>query len=190
MKSRSGLSYLAIFLAIAVLVAVGLGWLWSKRVTDVARNSAVPAERAALAMQKRQIHLYFADGSGKYLSAEQRVLEQSLDVASAARELVEALIRGPMKGGTRTLPRTAELRALFVTADGMAYLDFKTDAFDFHPGGVRTELMTIYSIVDTLVLNLEQVRQVKFLIGGQEAATLAGHVDLSRPFKADMLWIR
>jgi hypothetical protein len=50
--------------------------------------------------------------------------------------------------------------------------------------------MTIYSIVDTLVLNLEQVRQVKFLIGGQEAATLAGHVDLSRPFKADMLWIR
>lgn len=190
MKNRSRSSYLAVLLAIAILVAVGLGWLLSKRSADVALNSVVRMNPAAPALQKRQVHLYFAESSGKYLSAEQRLVEQPADVASAARELVEALIQGPTQEGACTLPRDAGLRALFVTADGIAYVDFKADAFDFHPGGVETELMTIYSIVDTLVLNLEEVRQVKFLIGGQEAATLAGHVDVSRPFKADMLWIR
>jgi spore germination protein GerM len=190
MRNRSRSSSLAVLLAIAVLVAVGLGWFWANRSVDVALTGAVRTDPAAPALQKRLVHLYFADSSGKYLSAEQRVVGQPVDVASAARKLVEELIRGPLQEGTRTLPREASLRALFVTSDGVAYVDFKADALDFHPGGVETELLTIYSIVDTLVLNLEEVRQVKFLIGGQEAVTLAGHVDLSRPFKADMLWIR
>ena len=51
-------------------------------------------------------------------------------------------------------------------------------------------MLTIYSIVNTLVLNMEEIRWVKLLIGGQEAATLAGHVDLSHLFNADMLWVR
>jgi hypothetical protein len=190
MRNRSRSFFPAVFLTIAVLVAVGLGWLWSQRSVDRVLTGAVRTDPGAPLPQKRQVHLYFADSNGKYLSAEQRVVEQPADIASAARELVKALIRGPLREGTRTLPRDAGLRALFVTSDGVAFVDFKADALDSHPGGVETELLTIFSIVDTLVLNLESVRQVKFLIGGQEAATLAGHVDISGPFKADMLWIR
>jgi spore germination protein GerM len=189
MRNRFRSSSLVVLLVIAI-VAAGGGWFWSKRSGDPDLTGAVRADTPAPALQKRQVHLYFADGSGKYLSAEQRVVEQPADAASAARELVNALIRGPLEDRTRTLPRDAGLRTLFVTSDGIAYVDFKADPLNSYPGGVETELLTIYSIVDTLVLNLEAVRQVKFLIGGQEAATLAGHVDISRPFKADMLWIR
>jgi spore germination protein GerM len=190
MGNRSRLSFLAVISAAAIFVGVGLGWFWSQRSVDMALTGAVRMDPAAPASQKRQVHLYFADSSGKYLSAEQRIVEQPADIASAARDLVEALIHGPMQEGTRTLPRDAGLRALFVTSDGVAYVDFKADALDSHPGGVEAELLSIFSIVDTLVLNLEEIRQVKFLIGGQEAATLAGHVDIHRPFNADMLWIR
>lgn len=190
MRNRSHSSSLVIMLAIAIVVAGGVGWLWSKRSVNMALTGAVRTDPAVHALQKRQVHLYFADGSGKHLSAERRFVELPTDAASAAGELVNALIRGPLAGGTRTLPREAGLRALFVTSDGVAYVDFKDDALDFYPGGTEAELLTIFSIVDTLVLNLEAVSQVKFLIGGQEAVTLAGHVDISRPFKADMLWIR
>lgn len=190
MGNRSRLPSLAVISVVAIVVGVGLGWFWSKRSVDKALTGAVRTDPAAPALHKRQVHLYFSDSSGKYLSAEQRVVEQPPDVASAARGLVEVLIRGPLEQGMRTLPRDAGLRALFVTSDGVAYVDFKADALDSHPGGVEAELLSIFSIVDTLVLNLEEIRQVKFLIGGQEAATLAGHVDISRPFRADMLWIR
>ena len=190
MGNRSRLSSLAVISAVAIVVGVALGWFWSKRSVDMAQTGAIRADSEAPVLQRRQVHLYFGDSSGKYLSAEQRVVEQPAKVASAARDLVEALIRGPLQDRTRTLPRNAGLRALFITPDGVAYVDFKADAMDSHPGGVGTELLTIYSIVDTLVLNLEEITQVKFLIGGQEAATLAGHVDIRRPFRADMLWIR
>jgi spore germination protein GerM len=190
MRNRSHPFSLVVILTIAVFVAVGLGWLGAKKSVDMALSGAVRTEPVVPVLQKRQVHLYFADGSGKFLSAEQRIVEQPADVASAARELVKELIRGPLQEGTRTLPRDAGVRALFVASDGVAYVDLAADALNSHPGGVKTELLTIYSIVDTLVLNLESVRQVKFLIGGQEAATLAGHVDISRPFKADILWIR
>jgi spore germination protein GerM len=190
MRNRIRSSSLAVFLVIAIVAAGGVGWFWSKRSGDPVLAGTVRMDTPAPTLQKRQVHLYFADSSGKYLSAEQRVVEQPADAASAARELVNALIRGPLEERTRTLPRNAGLRALFVTSDGIAYVDFRADALNSYPGGVETELLTIFSIVDTLVLNLETVRQVKFLIGGQEAATLAGHVDISRPFKADMLWIR
>jgi spore germination protein GerM len=190
MKGRSRSYFPVVILAGVVLIAVGLGWLWAKRSADSVPAGAVDTYTSAFGVQRKPVHLYFADSSGTYLSAEQRVVEQPPDVASAARKLVAALIRGPQGEGTRTLPRKADLRALYFTSDGVAYVDFKADALDFHPGGVETELLTIFSIVDTLVLNLDDIKQVKFLIGGQEAATLAGHVDISRPFKADMLWIR
>jgi hypothetical protein len=59
-----------------------------------------------------------------------------------------------------------------------------------HPGGIKLELITIYSIVNSLILNIPAIDAVKILIGGREALTLAGHVDLRFPFKANMLLIR
>ena len=51
-------------------------------------------------------------------------------------------------------------------------------------------MMTIWSIVNTLVLNVPEIEAVKILIGGGEAETLAGHIDLSRPLRANMPLVR
>ena len=59
-----------------------------------------------------------------------------------------------------------------------------------HSGGVKSELFTIYSMVDSLVLNIPEIHAVKFLINGKESMTLNGHIDLRFPFKANMLLIR
>ncbi len=190
MRNRSHPKSLMALFGFAIIIAVAAGWFWARRSVELPRTGVAVAGYAGSVMQKSQVHLYFGDSTGRYLSAEQRVVEVPSDIASAARGLVEALIQGPMQGGTRTIPQDSGLRSLFVTPEGVAYVDFKADAFDHHPGGVETEMLTIYSIVNTLVFNMEEIRWVKLLIGGREAATLAGHVDLSHPFKADMLWVR
>jgi spore germination protein GerM len=190
LRKRSQPTSLMVFFGIAIIIAVAAGWFLARRSVDLPRTGVAVAGYEGPAMQKRQVHLYFGDSNGRYLTAEQRVVEEPADVVSAARSLVQALIQGPLHGGTRTLPQDSSLRSLFVTPEGVAYVDFKADAFEHHPGGVETEMLTIYSIVNTLVLNMEEIRWVKLLIGGQEAATLAGHVDLSHLFNADMLWVR
>ena len=43
--------------------------------------------------------------------------------------------------------------------------------------------MTVYTIVNAVLTNLPDLQQVQILIGGQEADTLAGHVDLRRPLR-------
>jgi hypothetical protein len=51
--------------------------------------------------------------------------------------------------------------------------------------GSTEELLAVYSIVDSIVINLPAVRRVQILIRGEPVDTLAGHVDISRPLAAD-----
>ena len=139
---------------------------------------------------KSLVHLYFADKENSFLIAEERVLLRSDDPAEFGKTIIESLIRGPQEELMRTIPAEAALRALYVTQDGTAYVDFTEAVKENHPGGSKSELMTIYSIVNSLILNIPEIDAVKILIGGTESMTLAGHIDLRFPFKADMLLIR
>jgi Sporulation and spore germination len=51
-----------------------------------------------------------------------------------------------------------------------------------HPSGIETEMLTVLSICGTLHANLPRVTQVRFLVDGQQRATLAGHADLTRTY--------
>lgn len=190
MRRRSqAITNLIVFVT-AALMAVAVGWWIARRVTQsesVVHNSPEQPERPP---SRRVAHLYFGDAQGHYLMAEQRVLDQPVDDVAFARQLVELLIKGPEKGGSRTLPVDARVRAAYLNDTGTAYIDFEDDAFDGHPGGVGAELLSIYSLVNTLVLNVDHIRSVKILIGGRESVTLAGHADLQTPFEVDMLWVR
>jgi hypothetical protein len=53
-----------------------------------------------------------------------------------------------------------------------------------HPSGLETETLTVLSICGTLHANLPRVTQVRFLVDGQQRATLAGHADLTRTYLA------
>ena len=56
--------------------------------------------------------------------------------------------------------------------------------------GVRAsaweELLAVYAVVNTLVQNFEEIRQIRFLLDGKETQTLTGHIDLGRTFTKRM----
>lgn len=136
------------------------------------------------------LHLYFADQKGAYLTAEDMVVARPDGTKALAIAIIEALVDGPQKALTRTIPQGTALRAFHLVENGTAYVDLSKEIKENHPGGARSELMTIYSLVNSIVLNMPEVAAVKLLIDGQEEATLAGHIDLRYPFKANMLLIR
>ena len=134
--------------------------------------------------------MYFSDKDSQFLIAEDRVLKSSPDPEFFARKIIEALIKGPQQGLARTVPAATAIRAVFVTQEGICFVDLTSAVVDNHPGGIQSEWLTIYSIVNSLVLNVQQIKAVKILINGTEAMTLAGHIDLQIPIKANMLLIR
>ena len=140
--------------------------------------------------QKSPVHLYFAGHNSYFLMAEQRVVLHPADPVGLAGTIVKALIKGPQKGLLKTIPADTRLKALFITPDGTCYVDLSEAVSKNHPGGSKSELLTIYSMVNSLVLNVPEIERVQILIDGNQAPTLAGHIDLQVPVKADMLLIR
>jgi hypothetical protein len=135
------------------------------------------------------VYLYFADNKNQYLLGEERFGMGSDDPVLFCRQIIDALINGPHSDLVGTIPPATEIRAVYID-EKTAYADFTREIGTSHPGGINSELMTVYSIINTLVLNVDEVDQVKILIGGQETETLSGHIDIRFPLNADMLLIR
>lgn len=141
-------------------------------------------------LYKTSAHLYFADKEKPFLIAEKRDLVHAEDAVSFAKMIITALSEGPRQELMRTLPSGTVLRALFIDQNKTAYVDFNESLKENHPGGSQAEILTIYAIVNSLVLNIPDIETVKILLNGRESMTLSGHMDLRFPMKANMLIVR
>lgn len=137
-----------------------------------------------------KVQLYFAVTDQPFLTAEERMLKTGTDPAELAKSIIEALIEGPREDLMATLPKETRVKGVYLTADGTAYVDFSNEVRDRYPGGCGMEVLSLYSVANSLILNIERIKSVKILIGGREAQTLAGHVDIRFPFSANMLIIK
>ena len=90
------------------------------------------------------VYLYFADTQNKFLIGEERSGIASDDAVLFCRLIIEELIRGPRSDLTDTVPPETGLRAVYITPDKTAYVDLTQAVVTGHPGGVASELMTIY----------------------------------------------
>ena len=86
-----------------------------------------------------------------------------------AREIVAAQIAPVTEPLVSAVPPGTTLRALFVTDRGRAYVDLSHEVTAAHSGGTLDELLTVYTIVDALTVNLPGVQSVQILIDGKEA---------------------
>lgn len=136
------------------------------------------------------VFLYFADPQTGYLSAEPRDMERRHDIAGFCKQLVQALLAGPESGRMPVFPPETKLRALYAAPGATVYVDLSGDFAARHPKGVRSELLSVFGIVNTILLNTDRVRAVQILIDGRQSGTLAGHIDISRPHTAQMLLVR
>jgi hypothetical protein len=66
----------------------------------------------------------------------------------------------------------------------MAIVDFSAAFAASHPSGIEPETLTLLAISGTLHANIPAITQVRFLIDGHPADTLAGHADLTRTYLA------
>ena len=122
--------------------------------------------------------IYWGAGPDK-IAPVQVQLPLSADPAQRARQVLQELIANPPTTGQRTVPADTEILGFYILSDGTAVADFSETLASETPSGILSEQEAVDSMVQTLASNVASLRRLKILIHGQEAETLAGHVDLS-----------
>jgi germination protein M len=134
------------------------------------------------------VKIFFPPGAGlSLLTAEQRTIFKSAELTNRAKQILKIIVDGPAsKELLPAVPKETKLQEVFVSNDGVLFVDFSSALSVNHPGGVINEQATIYAIVDSLLYNLPEIHHVKILIGGTEQETLAGHCLLLLPLEMDL----
>ncbi len=133
-----------------------------------------------------EVNLYFSDSQAMYLVPEKRNIPQT---PSLARQVVDALIKGPENTDLYpTIPQGTQVSEVYI-ADDIVYVDLSEEIFINHSGGSSGELMTVYSIVNTLT-EIPPIVGVQILVEGNEMNSLVGHIDISMPLLRDKDWIK
>ena len=188
-------------LLLILIIALGAGVFYlrslARRVFIEPAQHAEEAARAKLnqfALQSNNgtsqlATLYFPSLSEGKVAPESRPITWAKTDADRVRQVL-ALAEGSHQGYARILPASTNVRAVFLSADGTAYVDFSNDMLSEFESGIQTETLTIYSIVNSITANIPSVKRVHFLILGQEVETLDGHADLTSAFTPDLTRVK
>ncbi len=173
------------FLFVVLVILVVVFFLSGIKEKIIPTVPASPPEVESLPMQPgqtRSVVLFFLSEEDTLLHPEQREIPADLSVVRQAKQTIEELIKGSQKGYISPFPPEAKLRELYVTEEGVAYVDFSKDIVEKHLSGSSAEISTIFSVVNSLAYNFDDIEKVFILIEGRERETLGGHINLSRPF--------
>jgi spore germination protein GerM len=172
--------------ALVALAAVALVWLLFIRLPSRYGSTPAPAAAPAAApsAQGRNIkaQLFYVAEDGMSLTAVEREVAFGENAVEQAKAIVGAQLAPAAAPLVSAIPAGTTLRALFITRGGEAYIDLSGELVSGHPGGSTNELLTIRTLVNALTANLPAITAVQLLVDGKELDTLAGHVDLRRPF--------
>jgi Sporulation and spore germination len=178
-----------------VLVFVVAAWIASsvleRVVSPAPAPSAAPAPAAPAASVPHIIAtLYYGTRDGQALAAVKREVPLGEGPREQGRQILQSELEDAPAPYLSLIPRGTTLRAFYITDRGDAFVDLSAEASTLHPGGSTFELLTVYAIVNAVTANLTSVERVQILIDGRQADTLAGHVDLRRPFERDTVLVR
>jgi spore germination protein GerM len=140
--------------------------------------------------RKIKARLFYVADDGSRLTAVERDVPYGEGTLEQARQILLAQLTPVADPFVSAVPPGTTLRALFVTDQGVAYVDLSADVSSAHGGGSTGEILTVYTIVNALTVNLPAVKSVQLLVNGQQVDTMAGHVDIWRPLAKNLAWVQ
>lgn len=153
-------------------------------------SSEIPLETLDIEGDELRLRLLFPGARGR-LYFEERLVPPPSRRVDLVRLAVTELFAGPSDPDlVAPFPPDVTVADVLLSEEGVAYIDLAAPHLAGPPpSGSLTELLEIYSIVDTVLLNAPDVRGVVLLWNGAQQATFAGHLDTSRPLtlKRDLI---
>jgi hypothetical protein len=183
LKAKKKKHNLRLFI-LSIIILVGVGFLVFLFISLFEYIYPPMTGKGTVAQKKEKykVQLYFSDSNERFLIPEDRYIPKEKSVEEQVKELVKALTKGSNTGLIATFPESAKVKDVKVKDDGTAYISFTRELIDLHPGGSASEMMTIYSLTNTITLNVPKIKSVRILVEGKKIETIKGHIDARNPF--------
>jgi spore germination protein GerM len=197
-KKKSLFSFKKLFLIGLILIIAAVFILNKKQLIDKSTlingfkrlTAHVDQLTTPLRTKNWKASLYFGGESSESLVKEFRPVSSVRNPEKMSAVLIKELINGPVAKGVRTIPEQTRLLAVDFSKDGLLIVNFSKEFTEQHPGGSSSEIMTVYSIVNTLTTNIKDVKMVKIIQEGRTLDTIAGHIDCNKNFYPDLELVR
>lgn len=186
-RRRTGSPGVVGLVALLLLVVAGW-WYWQRDGSGPAtpgfeldEEVEAPAREPA---GDRAVTLVFPEWDASGYVTEQRQIPSRDRPGEDLLGLMRMLCEGPrISGAVGAVPSgTRPLAAYVDPGDRSVVLDFSQELVTGHPGGSAAETATVTAILRTVALNFPRTRSCVILVDGGQVETLAGHVELTRPF--------
>jgi hypothetical protein len=141
-----------------------------------------PTKGGVVKKEKQEVLLYFADANERFLVAEKRYVLKEENTEGQAREIVKALLDGSKTKLVNTFPEKVSLENIRIDDQSTAHVSFDNKLIQLHPGSSASEMITIYSLTNTLIRNVNGIKRVKLLVDGKEVESIKGHINTRQPF--------
>ncbi|HBF35206.1 TPA: hypothetical protein DDW35_11665 [Candidatus Sumerlaeota bacterium] len=158
--------------------------LLAEPATSLGAQAKKPQQtKSANPVQKNKVRIYFTPDGIKLQAQEMD--PPTMEPYRRLHWVLDELLRGPQGGSLQSpLPKNVKLRAAYLMQN-TAVVDLSDEMYSERLGGTMTECLCIAAIVNTVVDNVDGVRNVRLMINGQAAQTLWGDVDISTPLASD-----
>jgi hypothetical protein len=173
---------------VVILAVAAAGWWFLRPGGDVGEDEfADLGTEAAVDVPMagdRAVVLVFPDWDASGYVTEERQIPSRDRSGEDLFGLLTVLCEGPrISGAISAMPQGTRALAAFVDPrDQSVVLDFSQELVTGHPGGSAAEVATLTSILRTVALNFPGTRSCVILIEGAQVETLAGNLDMIRPF--------
>jgi len=144
----------------------------------------------AFSKEKASFRIYTYNPKTETLTPEEVIIEvprweKVFSRDKILEKVLEKLIEVSSRNGENfPIPKGTKLLGISVK-NNIAYVNFSQELKRNHPGGSMGEMLTVYSIVDTLT-EFPEVHKVQILIDSAVVETLVGHMDLTVPLERDL----
>jgi len=171
-----------VFLAVILLIALGIIVLWWTQRDEPAAPGQIAAPEVPRLEGDDALADFYFPGNGGRLFVEQRALPASETLEERLSSLLEAFLLGPEAENLYpAFPPEVSLGHAMVTDEGVAHIDLTITGQNANlPWGSKQEMLAVYGLVDTVLLNLPEIQGVILLRNGEQRSTFGGHLDTTR----------
>lgn len=183
-RKQIKISILIPFLVLAVVFAIFVSKKYNDTRDITPKTESVQPEKPL----KRKVVLLFVAEDGTSLEKEGREIDSCETDESCISDVVEELAAGSLSGLKSPIPDNLVVNSVAISAD-RAIVDIDSTFADALLSGSMSEMLALYSIVDTVVLNNSKIKSVKLTSGGSEIEHLK-HLDLREALEADFSMVK
>ncbi|MEI7632859.1 MAG: GerMN domain-containing protein [bacterium] len=171
-----------------IIIILGLAFIWF-----LFQSGGVNAPSSLLkgllarrgSLSTNQALLYYTKDGKQLVGSVTDLGMASMSAADRARVIVAGLVEGRDAAFLKSpIPRGTRLNAVHVTGN-MVIVNLSKEFLTNLAGGMSSEMLAVYSIVNSLLYNIENIEAVQILIEGERLPTLRGNVEIGTPLIAN-----